>query len=148
MQTNYRESFQKYTAGLPVNEGVTESITKNAEDILQFGYGVVRGTNSSLDARKPTGSGDEFIGIAGKVENEEGVYEEGMSANVWTKGNIAVPVLSSEASGVDAGVTAYLVASGTDAGKFSTTSTDNIEVGKFTGRAENDIAPVKIDLSN
>lgn len=146
MQTDYNDRVA-LVAGMITKGGVTEVQSKIAEVALEFGTGVVRGTDVEREVKAPTAGTDEFMGIVAFNQNVDGNLAIGDDVSLVTKGSVAVPVPS--AVTVAAGETAYVVATGGDAGKFTNVSTDNVATGAVFGTAkQNDnLATIRIDLA-
>ena len=149
MQTSFENTFPKTLPGMLYEGGVKESKTRMAEgDDIEYGRGIIAGTNAEDQGKVCDSAAGAFVGISRRYHNVEGVYEDGKSMAVWTKGAITVDVVAADTPSF--GDPAYVVvAAGADRGKFTTTSTSNLDTGfKFTkGKVEGNTAVVTIDLA-
>jgi len=137
-QTVYQNDFDLLRAGdVALGSGKQDSVSMLAEVAIEFGLGVVRGASPEIQVKVPTADTQIFAGVAGFIQNEDGVYAIDDTVKVYTSGRISVPVPS--AVTVIAGETAYVVASGGDAGKFTNVALDNIAIsGTFISAKKND----------
>jgi hypothetical protein len=146
MQTDYNDPVA-LVAGMITPGGTTEIQSRIAEDAVEFGTAVVRGTNLKRGVAKPTADTEEFMGFVAFNQNVSGNIAVDDDVSLVTKGSVAMTVVA--AVTVAPGEPAYVVASGADAGKVTNVSTSNIATGAVFGSAKvnDDLATVRIDLA-
>lgn len=119
----------------------TEYAYKDAEEIIKFGTGVMRGTNKETQCKKYAQSGGPFLGVAAAKTVNTGdnlQYKVGDSVEIITRGVVWVEIASAVTAGDKAAV-------GAD-GKFAKTGTgsyDDID-GVFENSASSGYAILKL----
>lgn len=136
-QTDYNR-YGAIRAGMPAEGmGGQDAITRICEDTtLQFGLGLVEGTDKLLQCKAADNAASKFIGISGQTQNVVGEYVEDDAVTVYGRGRIGVQVVAGDTPAV--GDPAYIVvAAGADRGKFTTTITANLDAGLVFGTTKN-----------
>jgi len=128
-QTVYELNPERSFPGMLADTSFVNVKSRASEGAIDFGRGVVAGTNDEKQVKIPASSEDIFRGVAVHShkggDNYEAKYEDTDAVSVLTRGTIwvetAVPVNNDQ--------DAYLVAEGANAGKWTNVSTGNIKTG-------------------
>lgn len=144
MQTSFQTTFNQYMIGMVENS--LEQITLMPTATIEFGTAVTRGTTEgSVSPIAVDATTAKVVGVAVLRQNDHGNYLVSEEAGILTKGNVAVPVLSTDT--VKGGDNAYMIVASTNYGKFTKTAGSNtVACGVFQGVKKNNIAIVKLDI--
>jgi len=153
-QTSYGFGFAKGVAGGLFDLSHHEVVTRQAEGSVQFGLGVVKGTNAGTDVKLPesTSAVEDFEGIVvhnsvmAELDMKNNLeIEDKRTVGCLVEGKIWVSITPDTTPEYKA--KAYLVNSGDDAGCFTSNSTKGIDVGaKFGTAADSDNGIAVIEL--
>jgi hypothetical protein len=97
-QLRYTEDSTRAFAGLIADLSNKTIVSKSAEDIIPFGYGVEQGT---ADEQVLKYVGGTLKGIATHIHNEAKTYEANDTVNVMTKGKVWVRLVSGVTPAID-----------------------------------------------
>lgn len=119
-QTSYDRNYDAAFAGMKADARYDEVISRQAEGAIDFGRGVVRGTDGEKQCKIPASTSDVFLGLAlhRHVQPSGGVarYEDKTTVDVMRKGQAWVKIAN---VAVSAGDEAYLETGTTSAGVFT-----------------------------
>lgn len=91
-QTSYDRNYGEAFAGMKADARYDEVISRQAEGAIDFGHGVVRGTDAERQCKEPSTTGDVFLGIAlhRHKQPSSGVarYEDTETVDVLRKGQV------------------------------------------------------------
>lgn len=147
-QTAYKYRYDRYLVGQVQIGGVVEKNSGVAEEAINFGVCVKRGTTvGGFKNIAVNGTSDVVYGVAVHRHNELGLYSAGDDMTILSKGEIAVNVLATDSP--TAGANAYMIVDNTaNFGKWTITAGSNtVTCGKFqVAKDSNNIATVKFDI--